>query len=56
MLAKKFAWFPTWQKLYEHTKQEFISLIMINMIKEAVLMSYNQKIWDLFTKFGKKSS
>ena len=53
MLAKKSAWFPTWQKLYEHTKQEFISLIMI---KEAVVMSYNQKIWDLFTQFGKKSS
>ena len=50
MLAKKSAWFPTWKKLYENTRQEFINLIIIKdesmktFNDDKYHMSYNQKI------------
>ena len=49
MLAKKSAWFPTWKKLYENTRQECINLIIIKeesmkTFNDKYQMSYNVKI------------
>ena len=42
MLAKKSVWFPTWSKLYEHTRHEFINLITYN--KRSSMQSYQWKL------------